>query len=181
MVAQHILGGIVSGGTVTSEIAPTLLATATAIIATFAQVLYMLLRRRKVGGMLWLSLAVIVVMGGLTIALHDENFIKWKPTILYWALGIAIVIELFGFKRNTIRKAMEAHLKLPDAAWTRVSLTWAMFFLAMGILNLCAAFIVFKGNTEAWVKFKLFGAPALTFVFIVTQNVVLGKHIQKNA
>jgi intracellular septation protein len=180
-LAQHYLGGIVSGGVVAIDLAPTLLATAVAILATAIQVVYLLLRRRKVEHMLWLSLAIIVVMGGLTIYFHDEDFIKWKPTILYWALGLVMLVEQIGLKTNLMRKAMEKHITLPDSVWARVSLAWILFFLVLGTLNLFAAFVVFKGDTEAWVKFKIFGAPVLTLVFVIVQNLMLGTQVQKNA
>ncbi|RYE74857.1 MAG: septation protein A, partial [Oxalobacteraceae bacterium] len=82
MVGQY-LSGLVSGGSVGPEQAPILLATAVAIIATIAQIGYLLARGRKVDGMLWVSLAIIVVFGGATIYFHNEAFIKWKPTVLY--------------------------------------------------------------------------------------------------
>src|SRR5437763_7116150 len=180
-IAQHFLGGLVSGGVVAADQAAILLATAAAIIATVLQIAYLLVRGRKVDGMLWLSLAVIVVMGGLTIYFHDEDFIKWKPTILYWAFGLAIFVAQFGFKTNLMRKAMEEQIKLPDPVWTRVGYAWTAFFVAQGLLNLFMAFVVFKGNTDAWVKFKMFGAPGLLFAFVVIQTLMLSKHIQEDA
>jgi intracellular septation protein len=128
--------------------------------------------------MLWLSLGVIVVTGGATIYFHDENFIKWKPTILYWAFALALFVAQVGFRNNLMRKVMEAQIKLPDAVWAKVGYAWMTFFAAIGVLNLIMAFVVFKGNTGAWVNFKLFGITAIFFAFIVAQTLMLSKYIE---
>jgi intracellular septation protein len=177
--ANHYLGAIVAGGAVTAEQAPILLASAVAIVATVLQIAWLLARGRKVDGALWLSLGVIVVMGGLTIYFHDEQFIKWKPTILYWAFAVALFVAQFGFKTNLMRKTMETQIQLPDPVWTRVGYSWMVFFAAMGALNLLMAFVIFKGNTSAWVNFKVFGATGLFFAFVVIQTLMLAKHIQE--
>ena len=180
-LSQHYLGGIVAGGVIAPDQAPILLATVAGIVATVLQIGYLLARGRKVDGTLWLSLGVIVVTGGLTIYFHDDDFIKWKPTILYWAFALALFVAQFVFKNNLVRKTMEKQIKLPDAVWTRVCYSWMAFFAAMGVLNLIMAFVVFRGNTDAWVNFKLFGATALVFAFMVIQMLSLSKHMQEDA
>ena len=105
--AAQYLSAFVAGGIVSAEQAPIMLATVVGIAATALQIGYLLLRGKKVDGMLWVSAAVIAVMGGLTIYLHDENFIKWKPTILYWAFALALFVAQFGFRNNLMRKVME--------------------------------------------------------------------------
>jgi intracellular septation protein len=180
IVAQY-MGGLIAGGQVTAEQSPIMLATAVGIIATVLQIGYLLLRRRKVDGMLWLSLAVIAIMGGATIYFHDENFIKWKPTILYWSFALALFIAQFGFRNNLMRKVMEVNIQLPDPVWDRVGRIWMLFLVAMGFLNLFVAFVLFKGNTDAWVSFKLFGFTAIFFLFIFIQMLYLSKHIKEEA
>lgn len=177
-LAIQYMGGLISGGDVTPGQSPIMLATAVAIIATVLQILYLVARGRKVDGTLWLSLAIIVVTGGATIYFHDENFIKWKPTILYWVFAVALFVSQVGFGKNLIRKGMEAQIKLPEPVWARVGYAWMAFFAAVGVLNLVMAFVVFKGNTGAWVSFKLFGMTGLTIVFIVAQTLMLSKHIE---
>jgi intracellular septation protein len=176
--AVHYLGGMVSGGLTPAQ-SPIMLATAAGIVATVLQIGWLLVRGRKVDGGLWLSLAVITVTGGATLYFHDDNFIKWKPTILYWAFAVALFVAQVGFGKNIIRKAMETQLRLPDAVWSRVNLAWAAFFAFLGVLNLVMAFIVFKGNTGAWVSFKLFGVTGIMFAFVVIQTLMLSKHIQE--
>ncbi|GAB3431607.1 septation protein A [Massilia solisilvae] len=180
LVAQY-LGGLISGGHVTPAQSPILLATAVGILATALQIAYLLVRGRKVDGMLWLSLGVIAVMGGATIYFHDETFIKWKPTILYWAFALALSVAQFGFRNNLMRKVMEANIQLPDAVWDRVGYAWMAFLAAMGLLNLFVAFVLFKADTSAWVSFKLFGFTAIFFVFIFVQMLFLSKHIKEDA
>jgi intracellular septation protein len=180
LVSQY-LGGLISGGAVTAAQAPILLATFVAIVASFVQIGYLLARGRKVDGMLWVSLAVIVVMGGATIYFHDENFIKWKPTILYWAFALILFVSQVLFKTNLMRKVMEAQIKLPDPVWSRVGYSWIVFFAAMGLLNLLMAFVVFKADTSAWVSFKLFGFTGIFFAFVVGQTLLLSKYIQEDA
>jgi intracellular septation protein len=180
-LAIQYMGGLISGGNVSPEQSPIMLATAVGIVATVLQIGYLIARGRKVDGMLWLSLGVIVVMGGATIYFHDENFIKWKPTILYWAFALALFVAQFGFRNNLMRKVMEQQVRLPEAVWHRVGLAWMVFFAAMGLLNLFMAFVVFKGNTGAWVSFKLFGFTGIFFAFVVAQTLLLSKHIQEDA
>jgi intracellular septation protein len=179
-LAVQYMGGLISGGNVTPEQAPIMLASLVGIVATILQILYLLARGRKVDGMLWMSLGVIVVTGGATIYFHDESFIKWKPTILYWAFALALFIAQVAFRNNLMRKVMEAQIKLPDAVWARVGYAWMVFFAAIGVLNLVMAFVVFKGNTGAWVNFKLFGITGIFFAFIVAQTLMLSKYIDEH-
>jgi intracellular septation protein len=178
-LAVQYMGGLIAGGNVSPEQSPIMLATAVGIVATVLQIVYLMARGRKVDGMLWLSLGVIVVMGGLTIYFHDENFIKWKPTILYFAFALALLVAQLGFRTNLMRKVMEEQVKLPDPVWARVGYSWIGFFLFQAVLNLVMAFIVFKGNTSAWVNYKMFGATGLFFAFVVIQTLMLSKYIQE--
>jgi intracellular septation protein len=164
---------------VTPAQAPIMLATAAAIVATVAQIGYLLARRRKVDGMLWVSAAVIVVMGGATIYLHDENFIKWKPTILYWCFGAILLFYLTVMRKNLMKTLLGDNLKLPDAVWTRVCMAWIAFLFSLGALNLFVAFVLFKGNTSAWVNFKVFGATGIFFAFVIGMFVMVSKYIQE--
>jgi intracellular septation protein len=171
--ATQYLSGLVSGGIVTAEQAPILLATAVAIVATVAQIGYLLLRSKKVDPMLWMSLAIIGFFGGATIYFHNETFIKWKPTVLYWCFAIALFVSQFGFRKNLIRSMMEKQLTLPNPAWHRLGLAWMAFFCLMGILNL---YVAFSFSTAAWVNFKLFGGIGLMFAFVVAQSIMLSKY-----
>jgi len=175
------LSFLVSGGTVTADQAPIVIATLVGILANMLQIAWIKLRGRKVDFVLWFSLAMFVFFGGLTIYFHDENFIKWKLTIVYWFFAIGLLVSQLGFRKNLMRKSMEEIVELPDHIWNRLNLVWVCFFTAMGFLNLYVAFVLFKGNTSAWVSFKAFGSTAIMFVFIVGQTFYLSKHIKDQA
>lgn len=176
-LAETYLGGLVSGGKIIASQAPIMLATVVGIIATVLQVGYLLVRRRKVDTMLWVSFFVIVVFGGATIYFHDETFIKWKPTMLYWIFAAALFVSQVFLKNNLMRKVMHEALPLPEAIWPRVGFQWMGFLFFLGALNLVMAFVVFKNDTSAWVNFKVFGMTAIFFLFSVGQAMMLVKHV----
>ena len=124
--------------------------------------------------LLWVSLALVVVFGGATLLLHDETFIKWKPTILYWLFAVVLFGSAQFFGRNLIRSMLEQQVQLPETLWRTVNLAWIGFFAAMGALNLLVAF---NFSTDTWVSFKLFGGMGLMFIFIIAQGMLLAKYI----
>jgi len=174
-LAQQYLGGLVSGGIATTAQAPIMLATAIAIVATIGQITWLLLRRRKVDTMLWVSLVIIVLFGGATIYFHNETFIKWKPTVLYWCFGAALLASQVLLGKNLIRLMMEQQISLPDLVWQRLSLAWAAFFGLMGVVNL---YVAYYFSTAAWVNFKLFGFTGLMFAFVIAQSLFLSKYMK---
>lgn len=149
-------------------------ATAVAIIATIAQIIYCKIRHGKVEKMLLLSGAIIVLFGGATLLLKDPTFIQWKPTILYWLFSAGLVISQLFFHKNPIRAMMEKQITLPNAIWTKLNLAWAVLFLALGFLNL---YVAFNYSQDTWVNFKLFGITGIMFVFIILQTFMLSKYI----
>lgn len=172
--ATEWLGFMVSGGQVGVKEAPVLLATVVVILATAAQILWLAARGKKIDTMLWVSLTLVVVLGGATIYFHSENFIKWKPTMLYWAMGTALLVGQLFMNKNGIKSLMGAQMTLPDAVWRRVNFAWVGFFAIMGALNL---WVAFNFTTDMWVNFKLFGATGLMLVFVVLQAVYLGRYM----
>ncbi|NIA00245.1 septation protein A [Massilia sp. CCM 8734] len=177
-IATKFLGGLVMGGTIKPDQAPIMIATVVAIVATTLQLVYLKLRGRKIDAMLWVSFLIITIFGSMTIYFHDDAFIKWKPTIIYWVFALVMCVAQFGFGKNLMRQAMEAQIKLPEPVWKNVGLSWMVFFFVLGVINLLAAFVIFKGNTSAWVSFKLFGINGLLFVFIIVQTLMLSKYIE---
>ena len=150
------------------------IATAVAIVATFAQIGWVLFRGRKVDNMLWVSLVVIVVFGGATLLLEDPTFIKWKPTVLYWLFGAALLIADLVFGKNLIKSMMGQQITLPEPVWRKLSLSWVGFFAVMGVLNL---YVAYNFSENDWVNFKLFGGMGLMLAFIVLQALVLSKYV----
>ncbi len=175
-LAGTSLGWMIGDGTVPPDQAPILLATAVAIAASAVQVGGLLARGRKVDAMLWISLAVIVVFGGATIWFHDETFIKWKPSILYWLFGSALAAGQFIWGRNLVRSLLGEQIAAPDAVWTRLLWAWIAFFAVMGVVNLAVAYSV---STETWVNFKLFGLFGLTMAFTLAIGIYLARHMKE--
>lgn len=152
-------------------------ATGVAMAASFAQIGWLWFRGRKIDTMLWVSLVIITVFGGMTLALHDETFIKWKPTVLYWAFAAVLLGGTLFFKRNLMRTLLAEQMELPEAAWKTVNWSWIGFFLFMGVANLVVAF---NFSTDDWVNFKLFGGMGLMLVFVLGQGLLLSKYLEEN-
>lgn len=176
--ATDWLGFMVAGGVVGAAEAPVLLATVVVIVATMLQILWLKIAGKKVDTMLWVSLGLVTLLGGATIYFHSESFIKWKPTVLYWVMGGALLIGQLIFKKNGIKTLMGAQMSLPDAIWLRVNLSWVGFFALMGVLNL---WVAFNFSTSAWVNFKLFGGIGLMFAFVAVQALYLNKYIKPDS
>lgn len=171
--ATEWLGFMVAGGVVGPTEAPMLLATVVVVVATLGQVLWLKAKGRKVDTMLWVSLGLVTLLGGATVYFHSEAFIKWKPTVLYWVMGAALLIGQVLFKKNGIQALMGAQMTLPTEVWGRVNLSWVAFFTAMGVINLWVAYTF---STSVWVNFKLFGGIGLMLVFVLGQAVYLNKY-----
>jgi intracellular septation protein len=149
-------------------------ATGVVIVATIAQIAWVWHRHRKVDTMLWVSLGLVVVFGGATLILHDETFIKWKPTILYWLFATTLFGSAQFFGKNLIRAMLGQQVELPETLWVRLNYAWIGFFAVMGVVNL---WVAFNFSTDTWVSFKLFGGMGLMIVFIVLQGVVLARYL----
>ncbi|MGR8934434.1 MAG: septation protein A [Gammaproteobacteria bacterium] len=149
-------------------------ATAVAIAATLVQVTYSWIKHRKVDTMQWITLFLIVVMGGLTLYFQDEQFIKWKPTVINWLFGTAFLGSQFIGRKPFVERMMSANMQLPAPVWKRLNLSWALFFFSLGLANL---FVIYHFDTETWVNFKLFGMLGLTLAFVILQAVFLSKYI----
>jgi len=152
-------------------------ATAVAIAASVAQFIWLRVTGKHIEATHWINLSVIVIFGGATLWLHSDVFIKWKPTVLYWLFGGALLgARLFG--RNLMRRLLGTQVELPDHAWDKLNLSWALFFLAAGAINL---YVAFSGHfTESqWVNFKVFGLMGLLVAFVIGQSVWLDRHIQQ--
>jgi len=149
-------------------------ATAVAIAATFLHVAITWLKTRKVAIMQLVTLAILVVFGGLTLYLHNEQFIKWKPTVINWLFGVAFLGSQFFGEKTVVERLMSAQITLPDQIWRRLNLSWVAFFLIMGGANL---YVMYNFDRDTWVNFKLFGMLGMTMVFLVIQSMFLSRHI----
>lgn len=176
--ASDHFGFVVSGGTVGPNEAPVLLATVVVIAATLAQVAILMARGKKIDLMLWVSLGLVTVLGGATIWFHNENFIKWKPSVLYWVMGLAFWFSQVLFRKNLLQALIGDQLELPAGVWQRLNFAWIAFFAFMGLLNL---YVAYSFSTDTWVSFKLFGFTGLTLLFIFGVGLWLSQHIAPDA
>jgi intracellular septation protein len=158
-------------------------ATGVAIAASILQVSWLLAKRRKVEPVHWITLFVIVIFGGLTLALRNDTFIKWKPTMVNGVLGLIILGSQVLGKRPAIQMLLSSQLRLPDAIWRRLNLHWGLFFLALAALNVYVAFYYGRDlpeevRTSRWVNFKVFGLFGLTIVFTLVEMLSLSRYLK---
>lgn len=177
-LATRHFGFLVGDGQVGPAEAPVMLATVVVVLATLAQVAWLKARGRKVDTMLWISLVLVVVLGGLTVWFKSETFIKWKPTGLYWLMGLAFLLTQLVWKKSLLKVMLGEQLVLPDGVWRNLSWAWVGFFGAMGALNL---WVAYSFSTDTWVNFKLFGGIGLMLLFSLAQGLYISRHLPEEA
>lgn len=161
-------------------------ATAVAIAATVVQVGVQWVKQRRLETMPLVTLGILVVFGGLTLALRDDTFIKWKPTLVYWVLGAMVLGSQWIGQTPLIERLLGKQIALPRAIWARQNLSWGLFFLALGALNIYVAFY-FRPDLDAvarqeiWVNFKVFGLLGLTLLFMLAQGALMARHMSDPA
>lgn len=121
-----------------------------------------------------ITLVLVLVFGALTLALHDDRFIKWKPTVLYAAMAIGLAVALWVLKKNFLKLLLGSQLTLPDAVWQRLNLIWVAYCVFMASIN---GYVAAYYSTEDWVNFKLWGY-AFPLAFIVGQGFYIARHIK---
>lgn len=151
-------------------------ATGVIIVACVIQLAAAKLITKRIEKMyIWTCLAV-VLLGGLTLALRDPVFIKWKPSVVNWGLGLVFFGSHFIGKKPLVERMLGKALEMPGEKWTRLNLAWVLFFILCGVLNIVVAY---SWSESAWVNFKLFGLTGLSFVFIIGQMAILRAHIRE--
>jgi len=172
--ATHYLGVVVQGGIVGATEAPALLATVVVLVATLVQVAWMKATGRKIDLALWISLALIVVFGGLTVWFHNQMFIMWKPSIYFWGSGLVFWASQTLFHKNLFRSMLGAEMALPDTIWQRLNFSWVALCALIGLLNLVVVYFM----RDYWVSFHTFGTTALMLAFFVGVFFYLNKHLE---
>jgi intracellular septation protein len=157
-------------------------ATAVAIAASLIQVGWFYHRHRRAEVVHIVTLAVILIFGGLTLWLQDETFIKLKPTIVN-AIFAAILLgtQWFG-KKTAIEHLMGSQLELPQPVWRSMNLSWALFLLFLAAANIYVAFFYGRNlapevQTEHWATFKVFGLTAAILIFSVLQMLYISRRV----
>lgn len=149
-------------------------ATAVAIAASIIQVGFYWWKHRRFERMHLISTALIVVMGGLTLLLHNNTFIMWKPTVVNWLFALAFAGSHFIGHKPMVARLLDQQIRLPDGAWVKLNLGWIAFFVIAGAANL---FVAFNFSENVWVNFKLFGLLGMTLVFVVLQALYLSPYL----
>jgi intracellular septation protein len=154
-------------------------ATGVAIAASVLAIAFAWFSSRKITTMQWLSLGIIVVFGGATLLLHDETFIKWKPSALYSAFGLSLLFGKLVMKKDWIQTVFQqAQITAPSALWNRLTWAWIIFFAFMATLN---GYVATHYTLDQWVNFKVWWAMGLFFAFTVANVAVLAKYIKDDA
>ncbi|HCB12027.1 MAG TPA: septation protein A [Gammaproteobacteria bacterium] len=151
------------------------IATGVLIVVTLTQTGWIWLRRRQLEKLPLITAGLVLVLGGATLLLKDPTFVKWKPTVVNWLFAVAFLGSCFIGQKTLLERMLGGQLELPAPVWVKLTLAWAVFFLAMGVANLYVAF-TFDENT--WVNFKLFGMLGLTVVFVLAQAAYMSRHLK---
>ena len=152
-------------------------ATASLIVASALQIIYFIAKKQKVPNKYWILFILITVLGGLTIFLQNDAFLKWKVSIINGFFTLALLVSQYVFKKNIIKNFLSNSLTLPDSVWNKLNLAWALFFALCAVLNW---YIAFHFTQEVWVNFKVFGLTGLMFVFSIGSIAALYKYLPKD-
>ena len=149
-------------------------ATGVLMAATTAQMAIIYAMDRQLNTMQKATLALILIFGALTLILRDDSFIKWKPTVLYTAMAIALGVALWGMRKNVLQMLLGSQMLLPQPVWHRLTIAWIGYCLFMATIN---AYVAVYFSTEQWVNFKLWGY-VFPLIFLVGQGVYISRHWQ---
>ncbi|WP_461536602.1 septation protein IspZ [Spongorhabdus nitratireducens] len=121
-----------------------------------------------------ITLVAVLLFGGMTLAFHNETFLKWKAPIVNWIFAVAFLGSQYIGEKPLIQRMLDHAMTLPDALWTRLNLSWVGFFIALGAANLFVAFTFH----DIWVDFKVFGSLILTILFVIIQFAFLARYLK---
>jgi intracellular septation protein len=151
-------------------------ATAVLMAATVVQMTLIWFNERRLLPMQKATLVLILLFGSLTLGLHDDRFIKWKPTVLYGAMALALAVALWGFKKNFLKMLLGAQLELPVLIWGRLNVAWIGYCVFMAAIN---GYVAAVFSTEAWVNFKLWGY-VFPIVFLIAQGLYISPYLKSD-
>jgi intracellular septation protein len=158
-------------------------ATGALMAAMAALLLFDWIRTRRIPPMHAISAGLVLAFGTLTLLLHDERFIQWKPTVFFWAVGVAFLGSQWVGAKPLAQRLMSAAVgesmgKVARADWLKLNVAWVLFYAVMGAANLA---VVFNYSQDTWVNFKVYGITAATLVFVVGQSLWLTRRAEPEA
>ncbi|SRR6266566_9258716 len=158
-------------------------ATAVAMVASLVQIGGYWWRHRRFETVHLVGLGVIIIFGGLTLFMHDSTYVKLVPTIAKWSFAAILLGAQFFAKKTPVEYLMGEQIALPAFVWRRINISWAIFFLLLGALNLYVAFFYgaeldAQTRERIWVDFKLWGVVGLSLVFVVIQALFMARYVQ---
>ncbi len=165
-------GPLIPAAIATGERAGIFVATAVFMVAILVALIISYALTRRLPVMALVSAFVVLVFGGLTLIFQDETFIKLKPTIIY-VLFAAVLGGGLVFRKSLLAIVFDQVFNLTEEGWRKLTQRWALFFLALALLN---EIIWRTQSTDFWVAFKVFGVMPLTFIFAALQYPLLMKY-----
>jgi intracellular septation protein len=129
---------------------------------------------RKLTAMHKITLVLVLLFGALTLVLHDDRFIKWKPSVLYTAMSIGLAVAVWVMHKNVLKLMLGSQLDLPDAIWRKLNVAWVVYCAFMAVIN---AYVVLYYSTEVWVSFKVWGY-VFPLAFLIGQGFFIAPYLK---
>lgn len=152
-------------------------ATAALIIITLTQVIWEYIKYRKIAKTQILVAVLVTIFGGATLYFHNEDFVKWKVSIINWLLGFGLIATTYIMKETPMEKLLKDSVNLAHKQWKLINNMWGAYFIALGSLNL---FVAYFFSTNIWMNFKLFGIMGITIAFMIIQTIYLSKYMKND-
>ena len=151
-------------------------ATLMLMVMTYLQILGIWLKKKQIETTYKMMAVLITIFGSLTLILHNELYIKWKPTVINWMFAIIFLASNWIGEKTVLERLLEQKVTLPQLVWRKLNFMWIAFFAGMGFINL---YVAYQYTTDVWVNFKLFGVLGFTLAFSLLQGLYLAKYIEE--
>lgn len=151
-------------------------ATLVIMVALSIQTTIFWIKHKKIDFNHTITLVLVMILGVATLIFKNEIFIKWKPTAINWTFAVLLLGSQFIGTKTIIQRLMGNKITLPEIVWTRLNMSWAIFFIVSGIANI---YVAYNFSTATWVNFKVFGVLGGTLAFGIAQSLYLAKHLKE--
>ncbi len=150
-------------------------ATMVAIVTSGLQVLSFWVKFRRFETMQVVTFLTIFILGSATIIFHNPLFFKWKPTVIYWVFGVFFIGSQYFGSKPFLQRLMDSKVSLPHAVWQKLNISWAIFFIVLGFVNI---YVAYHYSTNVWVYFKFIGAMGATLLFALAQSIYMMRYLK---